>query len=139
MEKIKQHKMKNGKMFVFVFLFQKYCKFWSISSGHFIKHKHHISIEWHRVSTENISNIALRDFNLVIAKTSLNFYWYFKTKQKKICLHQKPTICCNKNNKGFFMTCSHGIYIFKRCKNPSNRNCAMCKKVYLWQMRSKTV
>ena len=36
--------MKNEKNWVFVF--QKYGKFWSVSLGHFIKHKPLISNEW---------------------------------------------------------------------------------------------
>ena len=35
------------KKTTWVFVFQKSGKFWSISLGHFIKHKPHISEEWH--------------------------------------------------------------------------------------------
>ena len=31
---------------MWIFIFQKYCNFWSISLGHFIKHKPFISEEW---------------------------------------------------------------------------------------------
>ena len=40
--------MKNEKN-AWVFVFQKYGKFWSILLGHFIKHRHLISGEWLRI------------------------------------------------------------------------------------------
>ena len=44
-KKLKYHEMKN-EITTWVFVFQKYSKFWSISLEHFIKHKPRISEEW---------------------------------------------------------------------------------------------
>ena len=44
--------MKKGKKITWVFVFQKYGKFWSISLEHFIKHKPLISEEWYYSITE---------------------------------------------------------------------------------------
>ena len=45
-QNIKWHEMENEKKTMWVFLHIKYVKFWSISPGHFIKHKPLISEEW---------------------------------------------------------------------------------------------
>ena len=47
--KVARNEKQNKIYTIWIFIFQKYGKFWRIPLGHFIKHKHLISEEWNRL------------------------------------------------------------------------------------------
>ena len=57
-KEIKLYKMKNKKN-TWVFVFQKYGKFWSMSLDHFIKHKTLISEEWNRYHYQGMYDVSM--------------------------------------------------------------------------------
>ena len=60
---------------MWIFVFQKYDKYWGILLGHFIKHKPLISVEWVFTFLGNHASFNSNHFYKIFFQLSSNFMW----------------------------------------------------------------